>query len=91
MNLKRKLEDYTEQEFLELINEFTNPRNLPGEEFERHTSILLDHFIEITEHPGKSDLIFYPEIDTPQGILETVREWRAQNGKSGFKKSDNHQ
>ncbi|MBX8513836.1 bacteriocin immunity protein [Pseudomonas cichorii] len=91
MNLKRKLENYTEQEFLDLINEFTNPRNLPGEEFERHTDLLLDHFIEITEHPDGSDLIYYAEVPTNQGILETVKRWRAQNGKPGFKIPDDHQ
>ncbi|WP_419182042.1 bacteriocin immunity protein [Providencia heimbachae] len=24
--------------------------------------------------------------DSPAGILKTVKEWRAKNGKSGFKK-----
>ncbi|MBX8502431.1 bacteriocin immunity protein [Pseudomonas cichorii] len=91
MNLKRKLEDYTEQDFLDLINEFTNPRKLPGKEFERHTRLLLEHFTEITGHPDGSDLIYYPEIDTAQGILETVKKWRAQNGKPGFKAPDDHQ
>ncbi|WP_016598339.1 bacteriocin immunity protein, partial [Yersinia pestis] len=35
------------------------------------------------------DLIYYPEDgadDSPEGILELVKKWRAENGKPGFKK-----
>ncbi|WP_016676051.1 bacteriocin immunity protein, partial [Yersinia pestis] len=47
------------------------------------------HFTKITEHPSGSDLIYYPEDgadDSPEGILELVKKWRAENGKPGFKK-----
>ncbi|RMS18304.1 Colicin/pyocin immunity protein [Pseudomonas savastanoi] len=42
----------------------------------------------MTEHPAQTDVIFYPEEgqeDTPEGILKTIKEWRAKNGKPGFK------
>lgn len=50
---------------------------------------LLENFIKITEHPSGVDLIYYPENgedDSPEGILRIVKEWRAKNGKPGFKK-----
>jgi hypothetical protein len=46
------------------------------------------HFEAITEHPGRSDVIFYPkegQEDSPEGILKEVKEWRALNNKPGFK------
>ncbi|MGN1620181.1 bacteriocin immunity protein, partial [Yersinia enterocolitica] len=49
---------------------------------------LLEHFERITEHPKGTDLIYYPPSDsecTPEKILETVKKWRAENGKPGFK------
>ncbi|KWT10329.1 hypothetical protein AL047_15180 [Pseudomonas syringae pv. broussonetiae] len=49
---------------------------------------LLKHFVKVTEHPAQTDVIFYPEEgqeDTPEGILKTIKEWRAKNGKPGFK------
>ncbi|RMS38787.1 Colicin/pyocin immunity protein [Pseudomonas ficuserectae] len=49
---------------------------------------LVKHFVKVTEHPAQTDVIFYPEEgqeDTPEGILKTIKEWRAKNGKPGFK------
>ncbi|WP_240042837.1 bacteriocin immunity protein [Photorhabdus luminescens] len=50
---------------------------------------LVKHIEIITEHPRKNGLIFYPENDvedSAEGILKVVKEWRAKNGKPGFKK-----
>jgi hypothetical protein len=89
MNLKPKLEDYTEFEFLQLLNEFFNSTTtLTGEERDHYIIGLVEHFNKVTEHPAKSDLIFYPRDDredSPVGILEEVKTWRRLNGKSGFK------
>jgi Colicin immunity protein / pyocin immunity protein len=89
MNTKEKLEDYTELEFLEFLGEFfENKHGLSGKDYENHTNSLLVHFEKITEHPEKSALIFYPfagREDSPMGILKEVKEWRALNGKPGFK------
>ncbi|EEQ04693.1 Colicin-E7 immunity protein [Yersinia bercovieri ATCC 43970] len=44
--------------------------------------------MRVSEHPSGSDLIFYPEDgadDSPEGILETIKKWRAENGKPSFK------
>ncbi len=49
----------------------------------------LEHFIKITEHPEGSDLIYYPEGNndgSATAIIKEVKEWRAKNGKPGFKK-----
>ena len=48
----------------------------------------LEHFISVTEHPSGSDLIYYPEGNndgSPEAVIKEIKEWRAANGKSGFK------
>ena len=44
-------------------------------------------FEALTEHPSGSDLIFYPdpEKDGPEFVVKEVKEWRANNGKPGFR------
>ena len=45
-------------------------------------------FERITEHPNGSDVIFYPpkgREDSPERVVKEVKEWRARNGKPGFK------
>jgi hypothetical protein len=60
--LKNRLEDYTESEFLELLESlFSNPENLKGKELDKHFDIVVTHFEKITEHPDQSDVIFYPK------------------------------
>lgn len=89
MKLKDRFEDYSEAEFLEFLEEFfENKNNLEDEEFDKHINQLAAHFEKITEHPGKNGVIFHPEEgveDSPQGVLQVVKEWRAANGKPGFK------
>lgn len=89
MNFKEKLEDYTESEFLDFLkNIFYTPENVSNENFEEFVRRHVVHFEKITEHPGQSDVIFYPregQEDSPEGVLKEVKEWRAANGKSGFK------
>ncbi|CAQ83310.1 MULTISPECIES: bacteriocin immunity protein [Photorhabdus] len=83
MKLKNKLEEYTENEFIDLIS-----RIISDEGTEKEQDTLLENFIKITEHPSGTDLIYYPENgenDSPEGILKTIKEWRAKNGKPGFK------
>ncbi|MEH5911471.1 bacteriocin immunity protein, partial [Escherichia coli] len=49
---------------------------------------LVDEFRRLAEHPDGSDLIYYPRDDredSPEGIVKEVKEWRAKNGKPGFK------
>lgn len=89
ITFKNRLEDYTEAEFLLFIREFFEYSNeLEGEALNEYTDRLLDHFEAVTEHPGRSDVIFYPkegQEDSPEGILREVKEWRELHNKPGFK------
>ncbi len=81
--VKNQFSDYTESEFLDLMADIVEANG--SEEYQDQ---LLEHFIQITEHPSGSDLIYYPENPadaTPKRILETVKEWRARNGLPSFK------
>ncbi|WP_036773416.1 bacteriocin immunity protein [Photorhabdus australis] len=84
MELKNKLEDYTEAEFLSLLNKIW-----AADVSEKEHDDLIDHFEKLVEHPSGNGLIFYPENgveDSPEGVLKVVKEWRAKSGKPGFKK-----
>ncbi|MCU1735351.1 MULTISPECIES: bacteriocin immunity protein [unclassified Pseudomonas] len=89
MNIKQHLEEYTEAEFVQLVGEFFENRSgLKGQAFGEYQDHLADEFERLTEHPAKSDLIYYPEEGhavTPQSIVRHVIEWRAANNKPGFK------
>ena len=80
----RLLSDYTEEEFLELVRKICNADARTEEDENR----LVREFKRLTQHPAGSDLIFYPEEGkdySPEGIVREVKEWRKENGKSGFK------
>ena len=82
IQLKDQFSEYTESEFLDLLAEIVEANG--SEEYQDQ---LLEHFIQITEHPLGPDLIYYPENPadaTPERVLEIVKEWRARNGLSGL-------
>ncbi|ECI4597495.1 bacteriocin immunity protein [Salmonella enterica subsp. salamae] len=94
-NFKEKIENYTEMEFLELLGEIRNDtrteKSLKGDELENYIVSIVNHFIHITEHPAKGDLIFYPnppEDGAPENILKIVKEWRRSQGLPLFKDSE---
>jgi hypothetical protein len=81
--LKNSLSEYSESEFLELIKEICSAAG--NEDYQDE---LLENFIEVTGNPAASDWIYYPEDgedDSPNGILQTVKVWRAAQGLRGFK------
>ncbi|MGA8134892.1 MAG: bacteriocin immunity protein [Pseudomonas gingeri] len=81
--LKSSLSEYSEHEFLELIKEICGAVGT-----EEYQDELLEHFIEATGNSAASDWIYYPEDgedDSPKGILESVKAWRAAQGLPGFK------
>lgn len=93
MNLfKDTIEKYTESEFLAFLEAMmANPDNLKGRDFGKRVEKFVEHFKKVTEHPEGSDVIFYPkegQEDSPKGILKEVKQWRAANGKPGFKRED---
>ncbi|MIG40630.1 bacteriocin immunity protein [Salmonella enterica subsp. enterica] len=89
MEFKNNLEDYTEDEFIELLNNFFEPpEELHGDKLSKFIGDLVSHFIRITQHPDGSDLIFYPSEDredNPQGIVDELKRWRASQGLGCFK------
>jgi Colicin immunity protein / pyocin immunity protein len=81
--LKSSLSEYTESEFLALIKEICSAAGT-----EDYQDELLENFIEVTGNAVASDWIYYPENgedDSPEGILQTVKDWRAAQGLPGFK------
>ncbi|MDY4314990.1 bacteriocin immunity protein [Pectobacterium actinidiae] len=83
MELKRSISDYTEAEFKKIIEAIIN---CEGDEKVQDNN--LEHFVSVTEHPSGSDLIYYPEDNnngSPEAIIKEIKEWRAKNGKFGFK------
>ncbi|QHM73245.1 bacteriocin immunity protein [Mixta intestinalis] len=83
---KKSITDYTEQEFLEFVWKIWDSEQLTEQEENK----LVDEFRRLTEHPDGSNLIFYPRDDredSPEGIVQELKEWRAKNGKPGFKNS----
>lgn len=84
MQLSEKLEDYTEAQFLDLVTKIWLIDVATEEE---HISLVL-HFELITEHPRGNGVIFYPDPkmeESPQGVVDFIKNWRATNGKPGFK------
>ncbi|WP_416421483.1 bacteriocin immunity protein [Pseudomonas sp. App30] len=87
MKLTHKLEEYTEAEFLALIEKLFD-RTIDDEEYLEFSEKFALHFEAITEHPEGTNVIFYPppdREDSPQGILDEVKRYRAEAGKPGFK------
>ncbi len=84
--MKEKIEDFTEAEFLEFVRRIFKCEY----KTESESNEAVRQFSRLVEHPSKSDLIFYPERsrpNTPEGVVEEVKAWRAANGKPGFKES----
>ncbi|WP_408005121.1 bacteriocin immunity protein [Pseudomonas moraviensis] len=86
--MKISFSHYTEAEFVALLQELAKE----DEEAENddRADLLLAHFETISEHPAGSDLIYYPEPgadNSPAGVMQSVREWRAAQGLPGFKDS----
>ncbi|EPY7207842.1 bacteriocin immunity protein [Klebsiella quasipneumoniae] len=84
MDNKKSISDYTESEFLAFVKKIFNPDNTTEDEDVQNVL----EFERITEHPDGSDVIFYPpkgREDSPERVVKVVKEWRARNGKPGFK------
>lgn len=80
---KNRLDEYSEQEFLEILNEFWDGDITEAEEDE-----FVQRFNEIVEHPEKSDLIFYPSgnrDDSPEGVVDELKRWCREKGKACFR------
>lgn len=83
--MKKNFADFTEAEFIQLMQEIRAANQTAPDEI---LDPLLKQFCEITEHPDGTDLIYYPEDgadNSNEGITQTVKEWRAAQGLPGFK------
>jgi plasmid stabilization system protein ParE len=83
---KKSITDYTEQEFLDFVWKIWRTAEIT----EQEEDALVDEFERLTEHPDGYNLIYYPRKDredSPEGVVKEVKEWRAKNGKPGFKDS----
>ncbi len=83
MELKNSISEYTELEFLAFLKKIW-----AVDVSEKEHDALIHHFVMLTEHPHGNGLLFYPNSDvdnSPEGILEFIKKWRAENGKPGFK------
>ncbi|PJE77635.1 Colicin-E7 immunity protein [invertebrate metagenome] len=81
----RSISELTEQEFIDFINRIFEEN---ASETDDVLDELLEQFEAITDPPSGTDLIYYPELscdDTPERITQIVKEWRAADGKPGFK------
>ncbi|CAM4505040.1 bacteriocin immunity protein [Klebsiella variicola] len=86
MDDKKSISDFTEAEFLAFVKKIFNPNTTTEDEDVQNVL----EFERLTEHPDGSDVIFYPpkdREDSPEGVVKEVKEWRAKNGKPGFKDS----
>ena len=82
----KDITDFTEAEFLAFVKKIFNPNTTTEDEDVQNVL----EFERLTEHPDGSDVIFYPprdREDSPEGVVKEVKEWRAKNGKPGFKDS----
>ncbi len=84
LKLKNTLSEYTESEYIELIN-----RLFEGNySSEREHDAIVDNIVDTSEHPNNTNILYYPEEgveDSPEGVLGAIKAWRAANGKPGFK------
>ncbi|EPR0412722.1 bacteriocin immunity protein [Enterobacter asburiae] len=81
------LSDFTESEFLAFVADIC-AANTAVYQTEQEHAAAVRLFEKLSEHPAGSDLIYYPEDgqdDSPEGIVQQVKEWRKANGKPGFR------
>ncbi|MFP1732681.1 bacteriocin immunity protein [Lonsdalea iberica] len=82
----KSINDYTEKEFLEFVHKIFN---VDGTTEKEDVANVLE-FKRLTEHPDGSDLIYYPpddREDSPEGVVQAVKEWRKSKGLPLFKDS----
>ncbi len=83
--MKNSLQDYTEQEFLKLIQN-VHTGTATNQEVEA-----LVRFFDMTGHPEGSALLTHPKMvgidDTPEAMVDELKRWYAEQGIKCFKDS----
>ena len=86
MELKATLQDYTQPEFLALVEKIW-----AVDVRKQDHDMLIAHFDRVSGHPKGADLIFYPgaEIDglghSAGTVVERVKRWQNSQGKAAYK------
>lgn len=86
MSDKKNITDYTEAEFLEFAKKVCSGDYVT----EQEADMAVHEFVRLSQHPDGTDIIFYPpasQEDSPEGLVKFIKQWRAENGKPGFKTS----
>jgi len=81
---KNLLSDFTESEFLDFVKKICNA-DFSTES--QHDEAIWE-FARVTEYPEGWNVIYHPKPgadNSPEGVIKTIKEWRASNGKPGFK------
>ncbi|MBN3863954.1 bacteriocin immunity protein [Pseudomonas frederiksbergensis] len=77
------ISDMTEAEFLGFV------RRIYQSEYatEKDQVAAVMEFERLSEHPAGSDLLYYPGPGKsgPEAVVSEIKNWRAANGKPGFK------
>ena len=81
--MSKLISEMIEADFLSFVTKVYKNEYVTEEE---HIDAVLE-FKHLAEHPSGSDLLYYPAEGKggPEGIVKEVKEWRAANGKPGFK------
>ncbi|MFJ4431922.1 bacteriocin immunity protein [Pseudomonas sp. NPDC089395] len=80
---KRNLADYTDAEFKAVVEELLKAAGTSAWQ-----DRLLEHFIEMAEHPDGSDLIYYPrnpQEGCAEQVIARIIAWRKSKGMPLFK------
>jgi hypothetical protein len=81
------ISDYSEYEFLDFVTNIYHANKSVYPTEDAHAAAVRE-FVRLIEHPSGNGLLYYPNNsreDSPEGIVKEVKEWRAKNGKPGFK------
>ncbi|MBX6691062.1 bacteriocin immunity protein [Pseudomonas sp. USTB-Z] len=86
ISLKQSLTDYTHGEFRSIVGaliQATGSRDWQDR--------LLEHFIDVVEHPDGADLIYSPDKGRgrcSEQVMARIMEWRASKGLAVFRIKD---
>ncbi|KAA0971410.1 bacteriocin immunity protein [Pseudomonas sp. ANT_H12B] len=84
MNLRNTLQEYTEDEYLDLIECLFEGTYSSEQE---HDAIV-ENIVLTSEHPDGTGVLYDPREgieDNPNGVINAIKQWRSINGKPGFK------
>lgn len=81
--MMKLISDMSEAEFLGFVQKIYQSEYAT----EKDQVAAVMEFERLSEHPAGSDLLYYPDPGKsgPEAVVAEIKNWRAANGKSGFK------